>query len=101
MLPKPALASLAAILAATNAAPSLSPRAGTIGSDCNNLKLVEGWLVGDCLTGNGAARITSGTYLNNKIENDQGSLAWKEFVLAPFERGEDIKLDWTDLSQLQ
>ncbi|KAF1959271.1 Cyanovirin-N [Byssothecium circinans] len=73
-----ALASFAAFVAVTNAAPSLLPRAGTIGSQCTDVKISQGWLVGNCLTGSGDTRITSGTNLNNKITNDDGVLKWKE-----------------------
>ncbi|KAF2636225.1 Cyanovirin-N [Massarina eburnea CBS 473.64] len=76
MLSTSALASLAAFLAVANAAPALAPRDGTIASQCTNVKLSQNWLVGDCLTGVGTTRITSGTSLNSKISNDDGALTW-------------------------
>jgi hypothetical protein len=61
------LLSVASLLAVASASPSLVARAGTIGTQCNNTRISQGWLIGDCLTGSGTARITSGTYLHNKV----------------------------------
>ncbi|KAH6918062.1 Cyanovirin-N [Coprinopsis sp. MPI-PUGE-AT-0042] len=72
------LVSAAALLAVASASPSLLPRAGTIGSQCTNVRIVQGWLTGECLTGSGSTRITSGTYLNNKLTNDDGTIKWKK-----------------------
>ncbi|KAH6918061.1 hypothetical protein BKA70DRAFT_1393848 [Coprinopsis sp. MPI-PUGE-AT-0042] len=72
------LASAVALLAFASASPSLLPRAGTIGSQCTNTRLFQGWLIGDCLTGSGTTRITSGTYLQNKLGNDDGAIKWQQ-----------------------
>ncbi|CAI6282730.1 unnamed protein product [Periconia digitata] len=74
-----ALTAFAALLSGAAAAPSLAARAGTIASQCTNVRITsQRWLVGDCLTGTGSTRITSGTYLPNKIGNDDGNLKWTE-----------------------
>ncbi|KAH6918066.1 hypothetical protein BKA70DRAFT_7629 [Coprinopsis sp. MPI-PUGE-AT-0042] len=73
-----ALASALTSLAVARAASSLLPRAASssITDQCTNFRLHQDWLVGDCLTGDGTTRITSGTYLNNKLTNDDGVLKW-------------------------
>ncbi|KAF2688585.1 Cyanovirin-N [Lentithecium fluviatile CBS 122367] len=69
-------------LTSCTASPTKLPRAtaSTISSQCTNIRFQGqygiGWLVGDCLTGSGTERITSGTYLWNKIGNIDGTLAW-------------------------
>ncbi|KAF2688862.1 Cyanovirin-N [Lentithecium fluviatile CBS 122367] len=69
-----------AYFSASNAAPSVAPRAtapGSISEQCTNVQINQGWLVGDCLTGDNDTRISSGTFLNNKISNEDGILTWK------------------------
>ncbi|KAK6503322.1 hypothetical protein TWF481_008345 [Arthrobotrys musiformis] len=48
----------------------------TISSQCINIRLQNRWLVGDCLTGSGGARIESSVYLQNRIANHEGVLEW-------------------------
>jgi hypothetical protein len=65
----------------SDATPLLASRAaapGSIGKDCTNVRIDNSWLIGDCLTGTGTTRITSGTYMANKISNEDGILTWKE-----------------------
>ncbi|KAH6918060.1 Cyanovirin-N [Coprinopsis sp. MPI-PUGE-AT-0042] len=71
------LASIAALFVVARASPALLPRAETIGSQCTNTRISQGWLIAECLTGSGTTRITSGTYLANKVTNDDGVLKWK------------------------
>ncbi|KAH6918063.1 hypothetical protein BKA70DRAFT_1554216 [Coprinopsis sp. MPI-PUGE-AT-0042] len=68
--------SIVAFLAVASAAPSLLSEPGSIASQCTNVRFYQGWLIGDCLTGSGTTRITSGTYLNSKLGNDDGALVW-------------------------
>ncbi|KAJ4300928.1 hypothetical protein N0V90_003017 [Kalmusia sp. IMI 367209] len=60
---------------------------GKIGERCTNARLDGNWLVGDCLTEDDptGTTITSGTFLRNKITNNNGMLEWKK-EFAPLQR---------------
>jgi len=68
-----------AFLSVSNASPLVAARAapGLIRDQCTNVQINAGWLIGDCLVGSGETRITSGTYINTKISNEDGILTWK------------------------
>ncbi|KAF3163092.1 hypothetical protein TWF788_001697 [Orbilia oligospora] len=54
----------------------LATAKASISSKCTNLRFQNRWLVGDCLTGSGTARIESSVYLQTKIANHEGVLEW-------------------------
>ncbi|KAK6361372.1 hypothetical protein TWF730_005106 [Orbilia blumenaviensis] len=54
----------------------LATAQASISSQCINLRFQNRWLVGDCLTGSGGARIESSVYLQTKIANHEGVLEW-------------------------
>jgi hypothetical protein len=72
------LASLA-LISFSSASPLVEVRAtpGKLHDLCTNVQLnSQGWLIGDCSTGSGNTKITSGVYIYNKITNDNGNLKW-------------------------
>jgi hypothetical protein len=73
------LLAFVALLLTSNASPLVASRAasGVIGEQCTNVRIDAGWLIGDCLTGSGDTRITSGTFIAGKISNEDGILTWK------------------------
>jgi hypothetical protein len=78
MKAKTLLTSLAYVLI-SNAEPSVSP--GSLSAQCLNLRfdIKTGWLIGDCSTIAGdsqSPKLTSGTWLNNKIWNKNAVLKW-------------------------
>jgi hypothetical protein len=73
------LSYLAAGFSVAHAAPaSARAVASPISTQCINTEFRANWLIGDCLTGtDSTTRIKSAVYLPNKVENDDGSLKWK------------------------
>ncbi|KAF2688861.1 hypothetical protein K458DRAFT_385025 [Lentithecium fluviatile CBS 122367] len=72
------LASLAC-LSFSDAAPNVQP--GSIGAQCRDVRIHErtNWLIGDCRTDPDdidSPRITTGTWLVNKIWNNDSALSW-------------------------